>query len=84
MFPCTISWADKDKPAELERTEGRKNITEPITPEGWLAEPVQTAWDFGRGDPVTMACTKWCDTRTSRSGNGDYHKGTKSHKQDGQ
>ncbi|KAI1166943.1 hypothetical protein F5B18DRAFT_604909 [Nemania serpens] len=36
-------------------------------------DPVQTAWDFARGDPVTMACTMWCDTRTTRNGDG-YHK----------
>jgi hypothetical protein len=29
---------------------------------------VQTAWDFGRGDPITMACTIVCDTNTTRSG----------------
>lgn len=67
----------KDAPAIIEWTEGRKNVTRKLTEDDKSAEPVQTAWDFGRGDPVTMACTIVCDTRTTRSGKANTHKGTK-------
>ncbi|AEO68435.1 a10b265c-8309-4604-9fbd-c5c4edfe3d6a [Thermothielavioides terrestris] len=69
----------KDAPALIEWTEGRKNLTRILTEEDKPAEPVQTAWDFGRGDPITMACTIVCDTRTTRSGNANTHKNTQSH-----
>jgi hypothetical protein len=64
----------KDAPAIIEWTEGRKNLTRILQEEDKSVEPVQTAWDFGRGDPVTMACTIVCDTRTTRSGNANTHK----------
>lgn len=64
----------KDAPAIIEWTEGRKNLTGILTEEHKSVEPVHTAWDFGRGDPITMACTTVCDTRTTRSGTGNVHK----------
>lgn len=64
----------KDAPAIIEWTEGRKNLTSILTEEHKSVEPVQTAWDFGRGDPITMACTIVCDTRTTRSGSSNTHK----------
>ncbi len=67
----------KDAPAIIEWTEGRKNLTRKLTEDDKSARPVQTAWDFGRGDPITMTCTIVCDTRTTRSGNANRHKGTK-------
>ncbi|KAK4199550.1 hypothetical protein QBC40DRAFT_227472 [Triangularia verruculosa] len=69
----------KDAPAIIEWTEGRKNLTRILTEKDKSIEPVQTAWDFGRSDPVTIACTIVCDTRTTRSGNANTHKNTQSH-----
>ncbi|KAI1399453.1 hypothetical protein F4819DRAFT_464966 [Hypoxylon fuscum] len=68
-----------EDPAIIEWTDGRKNLTRTMKEEDKAADPVQTAWNFARGDPVTMACTKWCDTRTTRSGENNVHKGTQSH-----
>lgn len=56
----------KESAAIIEWTEGRKNLTRKITDEDKAGEPVQTAWDFGRGDPVTMSCSIYCDQRTTR------------------
>ncbi|KAM3517017.1 hypothetical protein NHJ13051_009370 [Beauveria bassiana] len=69
----------QDAPAVIEWTEGRKNLTRAMTEEDKSAQPVQTAWNFGRGSPITMACTIVCDTRTTRSGESNVHKGTQSH-----
>lgn len=69
----------KHSPVIIEWTEGRKNLTRELTEEDKSAEPVQTAWDFARGDPVTMACTIYCDTRTTRSGDQNVHKGMDSY-----
>lgn len=65
----------------IERTEGRSNITEPTAVENKpFSGLVDTAWkNFGEGDPVTMACVISCDTRTTRSGNANVHKGTQTH-----
>jgi hypothetical protein len=38
----------------IEWTEGRKNLTREITDDDKTGEPIQTAWDFGRGDPETV------------------------------
>jgi len=63
----------------LERTEGRVNITERISAlpsEG--GEQIETAWlPDGSDKVVKMACTIWCDSRTTRTGS--VHKGTRSH-----
>ncbi|KAI1124892.1 hypothetical protein F5Y10DRAFT_284666 [Nemania abortiva] len=69
----------KDTVPMIEWTEGRKNLTRELTHDDRLAEPVQTAWDFGRGDPVTMACAMYCDVRMTRSGKKDVHKETRTH-----
>ncbi|KAI9814486.1 MAG: hypothetical protein M1832_005892 [Thelocarpon impressellum] len=60
----------------IEWTEERENLTRDLTEKDLLLNPVQTAWLFGRGtgDPVTMACTLYCDTRTTRSGGKNVHK----------
>ncbi|KAI1810731.1 hypothetical protein GGS20DRAFT_566251 [Poronia punctata] len=71
---------DKQTKPIIEWTEGRKNLTREITEDDKVGEPLQTAWDFGRGDPVTMSCSIWCDQRTTR--NGSTHKGTRSHRKD--
>ncbi len=65
----------KDIVPVLEWTDGRKNLTREMTQEDLLGKPVQTAWDFGRGDPVTMGCRIYCDTRVTRSGLKNVHKG---------
>lgn len=67
----------KEAPAIIEWTEGRKNLTREITDDDKTGEPIQTAWDFGRGDPVTMSCTIYCDQRTTRGSS--VHKNTRSH-----
>ncbi|KAI1106982.1 hypothetical protein F4804DRAFT_329728 [Jackrogersella minutella] len=64
---------EKDAPAIIEWTEGRNNLTREITDDDKTGEPIQTAWDFGRGDPVTMSCTIYCDQRTTRGSS--VHKG---------
>ncbi|KAF8067494.1 hypothetical protein FPV67DRAFT_1492254 [Lyophyllum atratum] len=69
----------KDKPSVLlERTEGRVNITEAVTPEQAKGQ-VETAWIPARErfGPVTMACSIYCDTRNTRGT--DIHKDTKTH-----
>ncbi|KAM3523133.1 hypothetical protein MY4038_008330 [Beauveria bassiana] len=53
-------------PAIIEWTEGRKNLTREIADDDKTGEPIQTAWDFARGDPVTMSCAIYCDQRTTR------------------
>ncbi|KAI0392699.1 hypothetical protein F5Y17DRAFT_435557 [Xylariaceae sp. FL0594] len=70
---------DKMTPTIIEWTEGRKNITRVLTDEDKASpgEPIQTAWDFGRGDPVTMSCTIVCDERTTRASS--THKHTRTH-----
>jgi len=60
---------------KLEWTEGRKNITKAIPKHD--PGSIETAWLPGTKNPVQMACTIYCDSRTTRSGG--YHKGTKSH-----
>ncbi|KAI4173800.1 MAG: hypothetical protein LQ343_002735 [Gyalolechia ehrenbergii] len=64
----------------IEYTEGRRNILMPYTgaDEARAANQTETAWNLGRGDPVTMACVIVCDTITTRHG-GAKHKGTKTH-----
>ncbi|KAI0102612.1 hypothetical protein GGR51DRAFT_562532 [Nemania sp. FL0031] len=69
----------KDAVPTIEWTEGRKNLTRQLTQEARSAGPVQTAWDFGRRDPVTMACAIYCDTRTTRSEEPNVHRDTKTH-----
>lgn len=68
---------EKDAPAIIEWTDGRKNLTREITDDDKTGEPIQTAWDFGRGDPVTMSCTIYCDQLTTRTSSS--HKGSRSH-----
>jgi hypothetical protein len=41
--------------------------------EDWRLNPVETAWNLGRGDPVTMACVLLCATATTERGG--YHLG---------
>ncbi|PMB67227.1 hypothetical protein BM221_006890 [Beauveria bassiana] len=60
-------------PAIIEWTEGRKNLTREIADDDKTGEPIQTAWDFARGDPVTMSCAIYCDQRTTRGAS--THKG---------
>ncbi|TDL29941.1 hypothetical protein BD410DRAFT_780446 [Rickenella mellea] len=70
----------------IEWTEGRKNITRETTEEEVLGSAnitVETAWlpqcgGGGKTVPETV-CQIWCDTRTTRSGNHNKHKGTKTH-----
>ncbi|EJP65462.1 uncharacterized protein BBA_05793 [Beauveria bassiana ARSEF 2860] len=66
-----------EMPAIIEWTEGRKNLTREIAADDKTGEPIQTAWDFARGDPVTMSCAIYCDQRTTRGAS--THKGTRSH-----
>ncbi|QLI72041.1 uncharacterized protein G6M90_00g080960 [Metarhizium brunneum] len=73
----------QDAPAIIEWTEGRKNLTRVMTEEDESAQQVQTAWNFGRGSPITMACTIVCDIRTTRSEKPNKHKGTQSHPKGG-
>ncbi|KAI9861045.1 MAG: hypothetical protein M1813_005474 [Trichoglossum hirsutum] len=69
----------QDEGKMVEHTEGRKNILNPLTDtdEARAVNHIETAWNLGKGDPVTMACVIVCDSRTSRGG--AVHKGTKSH-----
>ncbi|KAB8356453.1 hypothetical protein FH972_024036 [Carpinus fangiana] len=69
----------KDKPVLLERTEGRRNITDPVRLEDLPPGSVQTAWLPSGINPVQMACTITCDTRTTRSPGVKHHKNTKTH-----
>jgi hypothetical protein len=55
----------------IEWTEGRKNIVRDIQGEDWRLNPVETAWNLGKGDPVTMACVLLCATATTEQGG--YH-----------
>ncbi|KAI9780937.1 MAG: hypothetical protein M1835_004379 [Candelina submexicana] len=59
----------------IEHSEGRKNILNPFTDadEARAANHTETAWNLGRGDPVTMTCVIVCDTISTRSG-GSAHK----------
>lgn len=54
----------------IEHTEGRKNIMTPFlgTDESKTASHTETAWNLGKGDPVTMSCMIICDSRTTRNG----------------
>ncbi|KAF1844443.1 uncharacterized protein K460DRAFT_379386 [Cucurbitaria berberidis CBS 394.84] len=52
----------------VEWTEGRKNMVRDIKDEDWHLSPVETAWNLGRGDPVTMVCVLLCATATTESG----------------
>lgn len=65
----------------IERTKGRSKITEPAAVENKpVSGLIETTWkNFGKGDPVTMACVISCDTRTTRSGVANVHKGTQSY-----
>jgi len=72
--------ADAGAGAQIEWTEGRANLTRPLTEADKANNPVQTGWNFGRGDPLMEACEIFCDTRTTRSGSGNVHKNTQTHK----
>ncbi|KAJ5971842.1 uncharacterized protein N7479_001760 [Penicillium vulpinum] len=54
----------------IEYTEGRKNILVALsdTEESQSANHTETAWNLGKGDPVTMACMIVCDSRNTRDG----------------
>ncbi|KAK0368161.1 hypothetical protein CLIM01_14481 [Colletotrichum limetticola] len=70
---------DKNTGKMIEHTVGRKNILSSFDDPNALqpGDYIETAWDLGKGDPVTMTCVIYCDTRSTRSGG--THKGTKSH-----
>ncbi|KAJ6019510.1 hypothetical protein N7522_001577 [Penicillium canescens] len=55
---------------KIEYTEGRKNILLPFsdTDVSQAANYTETAWNLGKGDPVTMACMIVCDSRNTRDG----------------
>lgn len=59
----------------IEYTEGRKNILVALsdTEKPQAANHTETAWNLGKGDPVTMACMIVCDSRNTRDGS--IHKG---------
>ena len=56
---------------KLEWTEGRMNKVRKMKEEDWYEGPVETAWNLGKGDPVTMACRLLCATATTDQGG--YH-----------
>ena len=60
----------------IEHTEGRTNILMPYvdTIEASSGDIIETAWNLGKGDPVTMACVIVCDARVTR--NSKKHFGT--------
>jgi hypothetical protein len=55
----------------LEWTEGRKNLVRCMREEDWRLNPVETAWNLGKGDPVTMVCVLVCAVATTERGG--YH-----------
>ncbi|KAJ5382384.1 hypothetical protein N7517_000295 [Penicillium concentricum] len=48
----------------IEYTEGRRNILVPLsdTDESQASNHTETAWNLGKGDPVTIACMIVCDS----------------------
>ncbi|KAI9714038.1 MAG: hypothetical protein M1820_000768 [Bogoriella megaspora] len=64
----------------LERTEGRSNITDPVQFGDVPSNSIQTAWLPGSINPIQMACTIWCDMRTTRTSSS--HKDTRTHRKD--
>ncbi|KAI9725705.1 MAG: hypothetical protein M1834_009751 [Cirrosporium novae-zelandiae] len=61
---------DKSESKKIEYTEGRKNILRPFLEANrtQTINHIETAWNLGKGDPVTMACVIVCDSRTTRGG----------------
>lgn len=53
---------------KLEWTEGRTNKTRMISAEDWDQHPVETGWNLGKGETVTMACILLCATATTAQG----------------
>ncbi|KAG5294124.1 hypothetical protein I7I50_04757 [Histoplasma capsulatum G186AR] len=69
---------NEDKGRMVEHTDGRKNILTPLSEaSAQLANHTETAWNLGKGDPVTMSCMIVCDSRITRGS--AAHKGTRSH-----
>lgn len=66
---------NEDKGKMIEHTDGRMNILTPFvgTSEAPAVGYTETAWNLGKGDPVTMACVIVCDSRATRGG--AVHKG---------
>jgi hypothetical protein len=69
---CYIS--DEEQEPQIEWTEGRKNMTRPLTEPDRAAQIVETQWNPGRVDPVVMACVIYCESMTTK--NGGKHTGT--------
>ncbi|KAI9833233.1 MAG: hypothetical protein M1826_000146 [Phylliscum demangeonii] len=67
---------DKSEP-QLERTNGRQNVSRPFTDSDQSIPTTETAWDPTKDDPVTMACVMYCDSTITRTK--EYHKKTQSH-----
>jgi hypothetical protein len=63
-----LYYAGDDDETKLEWTEGRKNMLRTIQKEDWNEDPMETAWNLGKGEPVTMACRKVCATATTAEG----------------
>ncbi|KAI0398652.1 hypothetical protein F4802DRAFT_611455 [Xylaria palmicola] len=63
---CTDSFRESEP--RLEWTESRRNMTRRLTEEDEKASTIETQWNLGRGDPVTMACMLYCTSETTRSG----------------
>ena len=59
---------NQDEGKMIEYTDGRKNILSPFTDadEARAASHTETAWNLGKGDPVTMTCRIYCDQRLTR------------------
>lgn len=63
-----LYYAGNQRDVKLEWTEGRKNVVRAMVEEDWRLNPVETAWNLGKGDPVTMACVLLCATATTEQG----------------
>lgn len=52
----------------LEWTEGRRNMTRMLAKEDEKPMTIESQWNLGRGNPVTVACYLYCTSKTTRSG----------------
>ena len=72
-----LYYANGNETPCLEQTFGRSNYKKPLNEVRPADSTIETGWNLGKGQPVTMACVITCDTRSTRAGG--YHKDTKTH-----